>query len=88
MARTEYLCDGTAEDGDCPRLVDPGSGGIKINKRELDNYFGRPTSKMVFASPSRPRRRSAAMTFTRMSAAVVSRPGGRNPPRRDARADD
>ncbi len=33
-------------------MVDgPGSGNIKINKRELDNYFGRATSKMVVRQP-------------------------------------
>ena len=29
----------------------PGSGVIKINKRELENYFGRETSKMVLRQP-------------------------------------
>jgi len=29
----------------------PGSGVIQINKRDLDNYFGRPTSKMVLRQP-------------------------------------
>jgi small subunit ribosomal protein S9 len=29
----------------------PGSGAITINKRDIDNYFGRPTSKMVLRQP-------------------------------------
>jgi len=29
----------------------PGSGRILINRRELDNYFGRATSKMVVRQP-------------------------------------
>jgi small subunit ribosomal protein S9 len=29
----------------------PGSGVIQINKREIDNYFGRATSKMVLRQP-------------------------------------
>jgi small subunit ribosomal protein S9 len=29
----------------------PGSGVIKINKRDIDNYFGRATSKMVIRQP-------------------------------------
>ena len=29
----------------------PGSGSITINKRDIDNYFGRPTSKMVLRQP-------------------------------------
>lgn len=29
----------------------PGSGQITINKRDIDNYFGRATSKMVLRQP-------------------------------------
>ena len=29
----------------------PGNGNIKINKRDLDNYFGRATSKMILRQP-------------------------------------
>jgi small subunit ribosomal protein S9 len=29
----------------------PGTGVITINKRDIDNYFGRPTSKMVLRQP-------------------------------------
>jgi small subunit ribosomal protein S9 len=29
----------------------PGSGAITINKRDIDVYFGRPTSKMVLRQP-------------------------------------
>ena len=29
----------------------PGSGKVTINKRDIDNYFGRPTSKMVLRQP-------------------------------------
>jgi small subunit ribosomal protein S9 len=29
----------------------PGSGDIKINKRDIENYFGRATSKMVLRQP-------------------------------------
>ena len=29
----------------------PGNGDIKINKRDIDVYFGRPTSKMVLRQP-------------------------------------
>jgi small subunit ribosomal protein S9 len=29
----------------------PGNGAIIINKRDIDNYFGRPTSKMVLRQP-------------------------------------
>jgi len=29
----------------------PGTGAIMINKRDIDNYFGRATSKMVLRQP-------------------------------------
>ena len=29
----------------------PGSGTIQINRRDIDNYFGRATSKMVLRQP-------------------------------------
>ena len=29
----------------------PGSGSMNINKRDIDNYFGRATSKMVVRQP-------------------------------------
>jgi small subunit ribosomal protein S9 len=29
----------------------PGTGDIKINKRDIDHYFGRATSKMVLRQP-------------------------------------
>ena len=32
-------------------LVEGGTGVIKINKRELDNYFGRPSARMVLKQP-------------------------------------
>jgi small subunit ribosomal protein S9 len=31
--------------------MSPGSGQITINRRDIDNYFGRPTSKMVLRQP-------------------------------------
>ena len=29
----------------------PGSGKVTINKRDIDNYFGRATSKMILRQP-------------------------------------
>jgi small subunit ribosomal protein S9 len=31
--------------------MSPGNGNIRINKRDVDNYFGRATSKMVLRQP-------------------------------------
>jgi small subunit ribosomal protein S9 len=32
-------------------FIKPGTGNITINKRTLDDYFGRPTSRMVVRQP-------------------------------------
>jgi small subunit ribosomal protein S9 len=31
--------------------IQPGNGAIKINKRSLEDYFGRETSRMIFRQP-------------------------------------
>ena len=31
--------------------MQPGAGKIEINRREIDNYFGRATSKMILRQP-------------------------------------
>src|SRR5512135_849084 len=49
----------------------PGSGTITINKRDIDNYFGRPTSKMVLRQPL-----EATETVGRYDVVVNVRGGG------------
>ena len=52
MARTEaYYATGRRKTAIARVWLFPGSGAIKINKREIDNYFGRATSKMVIRQP-------------------------------------
>jgi small subunit ribosomal protein S9 len=52
MARTEaFYATGRRKTAIARVWLTPGSGAIKINKRELDNYFGRATSKMVIRQP-------------------------------------
>ena len=49
----------------------PGNGGVTINKRDIDNYFGRPTSKMVLRQPL-----EATETMGRYDVHVNVRGGG------------
>ena len=52
MARTEaYYATGRRKTAIARVWLTPCSGAIKINKREIDNYFGRATSKMVIRQP-------------------------------------
>ena len=52
MARAEAIyATGRRKTAIARVWLTPGSGVIKINKRELDNYFGRATSKMILRQP-------------------------------------
>jgi small subunit ribosomal protein S9 len=52
MARSEaFYATGRRKTAIARVWLLPGSGTIKINKRDIDNYFGRATSKMVLRQP-------------------------------------
>ena len=51
-ARTEaFYATGRRKTAIARVWLTPGSGTIKINKRDIDNYFGRATSKMILRQP-------------------------------------
>ncbi len=51
MAITQYLGTGRRKKSIARVRLLPGSGNITINKRELDNYFGLETLKMIVRAP-------------------------------------
>ncbi|MDO4493324.1 MAG: 30S ribosomal protein S9 [Clostridia bacterium] len=51
MATTQYLGTGRRKKSVARVRLLPGNGNIVINKRELDNYFGLETLKMIVRSP-------------------------------------
>jgi small subunit ribosomal protein S9 len=52
MARTEaFYATGRRKTAIARVWMTPGNGQIQINKRDIDNYFGRATSKMVLRQP-------------------------------------
>lgn len=51
MATTQYLGTGRRKMSIARVRLLPGSGKITINKRELDDYFGLETLKMIVRSP-------------------------------------
>ncbi len=51
MASTQYLGTGRRKQSIARVRLLPGSGNITINKRELDNYFGLETLKMIVRAP-------------------------------------
>ena len=51
MASTQYLGTGRRKKSIARVRLLPGSGSITINKRELNNYFGVETLKMIVRAP-------------------------------------
>ncbi|MBL1376745.1 30S ribosomal protein S9 [Zobellella iuensis] len=51
MAETQYYGTGRRKSATARVFVKPGSGNIVINKRSLDQYFGRETARMVVRQP-------------------------------------
>lgn len=51
MANVQYLGTGRRKKSIARVRLMPGTGNITINKRELDNYFGLETLKMIVKAP-------------------------------------
>ncbi len=51
MAATQYYGTGRRKSSTARVFVRPGSGSITVNKRSLDEYFGRETARMVVRQP-------------------------------------
>ena len=51
MATTQFLGTGRRKKSIARVRLLPGTGNVTINKRDLDNYFGLETLKMIVRSP-------------------------------------
>lgn len=51
MAENQYYGTGRRKSSTARVFVKPGKGEIVINKRSLEDYFGRPTARMVVRQP-------------------------------------
>jgi small subunit ribosomal protein S9 len=51
MAEQKYYATGKRKTSVARVWIKPGSGNIIVNKRSIDEYFGRETSKMVIRQP-------------------------------------
>lgn len=51
MAEQKFYATGRRKTSVARVWMTPGTGEITINKRSMDEYFGRPTSKMVVRQP-------------------------------------
>ncbi len=51
MADTQYYGTGRRKTSTARVFLTPGSGKIQVNNRPLDEYFGRPVSRMIVRQP-------------------------------------
>ena len=51
MADTQYYGTGRRKSSTARVFIRPGSGNIVVNKRPLDEFFGRETARMVVRQP-------------------------------------
>lgn len=51
MAETQHYSTGRRKSSSARVFLRPGSGNITVNKRPLDQYFGRETARMIVRQP-------------------------------------
>ncbi len=51
MAQVQYYGTGRRKSSSARVFMKAGAGNITVNKLAIDEYFGRPTSKMVVRQP-------------------------------------
>lgn len=51
MAETKFYATGKRKSSVARVFLKPGSGNIVVNRKSIDEYFGRETSKMVIRQP-------------------------------------
>lgn len=73
MANMNQLCTGRRKTAAARVFVKPGSGNITVNKRGLDVYFGRETSRMIVRQPL-----EAAELLDQLDVTVTVKGGGAN----------
>jgi len=73
MASMNQLCTGRRKTASARVFVKAGSGNITVNKRGLDVYFGRETSRMIVRQPL-----EAAELLDKLDVTVTVKGGGAN----------
>lgn len=51
MSATQYYGTGRRKTAAARVFLTPGTGGIEVNKRPLDEFFGRPVARMIVRQP-------------------------------------
>lgn len=51
MSATQYYGTGRRKTASARVYITPGTGAIEVNKRPLDEFFGRPVARMIVRQP-------------------------------------
>lgn len=73
MADVNQLCTGRRKTAAARVFIKPGSGNITINKRSIEQYFGRETSRMIVRQPLQ-----AADLLDKLDVTITVKGGGAN----------
>lgn len=73
MADMNQLCTGRRKTAAARVFIKPGSGNISINKRSIEQYFGRETSRMIVRQPL-----EAADLLGKLDVTITVKGGGAN----------
>ncbi len=73
MADMNQLCTGRRKTAAARVFIKPGSGNISINKRTIEQYFGRETSRMIVRQPL-----EAADLLDKLDVSITVKGGGAN----------
>ena len=73
MADVNQLCTGRRKTAAARVFIKPGSGNITINKRSIEQYFGRETSRMIVRQPL-----EAADLLDKLDVTITVKGGGAN----------
>ncbi|MCW8827644.1 MAG: 30S ribosomal protein S9 [Gammaproteobacteria bacterium] len=73
MAEKNTICTGRRKSSSARVFLVPGKGQITINKRSIENYFGRETSRMVVRQPL-----EAAEALEKFDVNITVKGGGNN----------
>ncbi len=73
MADMNQLCTGRRKTASARVFIKPGSGVISINKRSIEQYFGRETSRMIVRQPL-----ESAELLGKLDVTITVKGGGAN----------
>ena len=88
MADTQYYGTGRRKSSAARVFLRPGTGTITVNKRPLDEFFGRETARMIVRQPLELVEMVEKFDlYITVKGGGISGQAGANPPRHNTRVD-